>query len=177
MAESLLPQQVLKNLSDRSSEKRKLGAQEVDKIIRRLPQEDVLRVVTLLATDFALSPNNNLRKGGLLALAQCAITLGPGPAGIATYLAIVVPPVLRNFADQEPRVRFYACESLFNIVKTCRCVPALRRGARGHAAAAAASLNTQCLPPNSLPPAQRHHPAAPGRHLCGRVQPDCRRGQ
>ena len=117
MAESLVPQQVLRNLSDRSSEKRKLGAGEIDKLIRRLPQEDVVRVVTLLSTDFALSPNNNLRKGGLLALAQCAIALGPG---ISAYLDIVVPPVLKNFADQEPRVRFYACESLFNIVKTCR---------------------------------------------------------
>ena len=146
MAESLLPQLVLKNLSDRSSEKRKLGAQEVDKIIRRLPQEDVLRVVTLLATDFALSPNNNLRKGGLLALAQCAITLGPGPAGIATYLSIVVPPVLRNFVDQEPRVRFYACESLFNIVKTCRCVRRALEGDCGRACRASAFFCTRRAP-------------------------------
>lgn len=118
--DSLLPPLVLRNLSDRSSEKRKAGAAEIDKIIRRLPQEDVMRVVGLLSTDFALSVNSNSRKGGLLALAQCAIALGP--QNISACLDIVVPPVLKNFADQEPRVRFYACESLFNIVKTCRCV-------------------------------------------------------
>jgi len=118
-AGGLLPSAVQKNLSDRSSEKRKLGAQEVDKIIRKLGQDDVLKLVTILTQDFTLSINNNSRKGGLLALAQCAIALGPA---FLNYLDIVVPAVLKNFGDQEPRVRFYACESLFNIVKTCRCV-------------------------------------------------------
>ena len=36
------------------------------------------------------------------------------------YLPIIVGPVLRNFNDAEPRVRYYACESLFNITKICR---------------------------------------------------------
>lgn len=36
------------------------------------------------------------------------------------YLDILVPAVLKSFTDQDPRVRYYACESLFNVAKVCR---------------------------------------------------------
>ncbi len=36
------------------------------------------------------------------------------------YLAILLPPVLRCFTDPEPRVRYYACEALYNITKVAR---------------------------------------------------------
>lgn len=29
----------------------------------------------------------------------------------------IVPPVLNSFADQDSRVRYYACEALYNIAK------------------------------------------------------------
>jgi len=119
-----LPPSVLKNLSDKSFEKRKAGAGEVEKIMRRLAEggagadDAVKRVLTLLATDFACNVNSNNRKGGLIALASCAIGL---TGRVAAHLDLFVPAVLKSFADQEPRVRYYACESLFNIVKICRC--------------------------------------------------------
>jgi len=128
-----LPPQVLKNLSDKSFEKRKAGAQEVEKIVRRMREAEqgdaVRRVLTLLATDFACNVNSNNRKGGLIGLASCAIGL---TAHISEHLDIVVPAVLKSFSDQEPRVRYYACESLFNIVKICRCLCSRARAcARG----------------------------------------------
>ena len=116
-----LPPAVLKSLSDKSFEKRKSGAGEVEKIIRRLRESEshdaVKRVLTLLATDFACNVNSNNRKGGLIALASCAIGL---MGGISVHLDLFVPAVIKNFSDQDPRVRYYACESLFNIVKICR---------------------------------------------------------
>lgn len=117
---ALIPPAVLRNLSDRSSEKRKSSIQEIDKAIRKMGEGDVRSVLLLLANDFTLSVNNNSRKGGLLALAQCAIALGQSQ--ISRNLPLVIPPVLKNFSDQDARVRFYACESLFNICKMCRCV-------------------------------------------------------
>lgn len=124
-----LPPQVLKNLSDKSFEKRKAGAQEVEKIVRRMRETEqgdaIRRVLSLLATDFACNVNSNNRKGGLIGLASCAIGL---MAHISEHLDVVVPAVLKSFSDQEPRVRYYACESLFNIVKICRCGRARRRG-------------------------------------------------
>lgn len=29
----------------------------------------------------------------------------------------IVPPVLNSFTDQDSRVRYYACEALYNIAK------------------------------------------------------------
>lgn len=31
----------------------------------------------------------------------------------------IVPPVLDSFSDQDSRVRYYACEALYNIAKVC----------------------------------------------------------
>jgi vacuole morphology and inheritance protein 14 len=36
------------------------------------------------------------------------------------YLAMVVPPVLNSLVDADARVRYYACEALYNIAKVSR---------------------------------------------------------
>lgn len=36
------------------------------------------------------------------------------------YLAVVVPPVLNSLVDADARVRYYACEALYNIAKVSR---------------------------------------------------------
>ena len=36
------------------------------------------------------------------------------------FLGTIVPPVLRSFSDQDSRVRYYACEALYNIAKVAR---------------------------------------------------------
>lgn len=36
------------------------------------------------------------------------------------YLEIIVPPVLACFTDQDARVRYYACESMYNIAKVAK---------------------------------------------------------
>ncbi len=36
------------------------------------------------------------------------------------YLSLLVPPVLSCFFDQDSRVRYYACEALYNIAKVAR---------------------------------------------------------
>lgn len=35
-------------------------------------------------------------------------------------LSQIVPPVLASFTDQDSRVRYYACEALYNIAKVAR---------------------------------------------------------
>lgn len=39
---------------------------------------------------------------------------------VARYLKAIVPPVLACFADQDARVRYYACESMYNIAKVAK---------------------------------------------------------
>lgn len=40
--------------------------------------------------------------------------------GVAPYLRKIVPPVVACLSDQDARVRYYACESMYNISKTVR---------------------------------------------------------
>ena len=40
--------------------------------------------------------------------------------GVARYLEQIVPPVLACFTDQDARVRYYACESMYNIAKVAK---------------------------------------------------------
>lgn len=39
---------------------------------------------------------------------------------MAPYLGEIVPPVLACFSDQDARVRYYACESMYNIAKVAK---------------------------------------------------------
>ena len=39
---------------------------------------------------------------------------------MARYLAEIVPPVLACFTDQDARVRYYACEAMYNIAKVAK---------------------------------------------------------
>lgn len=123
--EQLLPPQVLKALIDRSFDRRKTAALEVEKLLRRLKEgpggaanSPVIRsVLVTLARDFATGQTPNHRKGGLIALASAAIGL---TTATADHLDIIVPAVLVSFSDPEGRVRYYACESLYNIAKVVR---------------------------------------------------------
>ena len=63
------------------------------------------------------SSNANHRKGGLIGLAATAIGL---MHGAYKHLDKLLPPVLLRFNDPESRVRYYACESLYNIAKVAR---------------------------------------------------------
>ena len=76
--------------------------------------EGLLRV---LAQDFAMSANPHSRKGGLIGLAATAIALG---RECHAYTGQLVSPVLACFGDPDSRVRYYACEALYNIVKVAR---------------------------------------------------------
>ena len=117
-----LPQLVMRNLGDRSYEKRKQAALEIEHIIKDLTKsedhgEAVQGVILLLTKDYALSLQANHRKGGLIGLAAVAIALMDGTN---KYLDMLLPPILKCFEDQEARVRYYACEALYNVTKVAR---------------------------------------------------------
>lgn len=121
MADPLLPQSVLRGIGDKLYDKRKHAALEVEQIMKKLVASGndarIGSIITKLAEDYALSPQANQRKGGLLCLAAAAV--GLGDAG-AAHLHSIVPPVLDSFTDQDSRVRYYACEALYNIAKVAR---------------------------------------------------------
>lgn len=70
--------------------------------------------------EFVFSANAHSRKGGLIGLAAVAIALGQHFPSIVEFLPDLVPPVLSCFTDPDSRVRYYTCESLYNIAKVGR---------------------------------------------------------
>lgn len=119
--ESPLPPMVLRSLGDRSNEKRKNAALEIEALVKSLQEGNNLmmiqNVVELLSRDFCTSMNSNYRKGGLVGLAATGIGLMQHSR---QFLPVLLPPVLHCFDDPESRVRYYACESLYNIAKVSR---------------------------------------------------------
>ncbi|XP_033754423.1 protein VAC14 homolog [Pecten maximus] len=111
----------VRNLNDKLYEKRKMGALEVERMVRDFSVTgqtvQIQRVLKVLGEDLALSHNPNSRKGGVIGLAATAIALGKESTN---YVAELVKPVLDSFTDQDSRVRYYACEALYNISKVCR---------------------------------------------------------
>ncbi|KAI1135429.1 vacuole morphology and inheritance protein [Hypoxylon sp. FL0543] len=109
-------------LNDKLYDKRKTGALELERSIRELvAAKDYKRVSDILeqlCNDFAYAVHQpHARNGGLIGLAAAAIALGPE---LPRYLEVIVPPVLACFTDQDARVRYYACESMYNIAKVAK---------------------------------------------------------
>lgn len=77
----------------------------------------IKRLLKVLGQDFATSQNPHSRKGGLIGLAAIAVGLGKD-AG--QYTEDLIHPILACFCDPDLRVRYYACESLYNVVKVAR---------------------------------------------------------
>eukprot|EP00940_MAST-03C_sp_MAST-3C-sp2_P002228 g2228.t1 len=117
----LLPEHVQRMLGDRSYERRKTAALTVESTIKTLEAQDrageVRKLINLLGDNFTRSSSANNRKGGLIGLAAAAIGL---MKDIYKYLPLLLPPVIQCFSDPESRVRYYACEALFNIAKVAR---------------------------------------------------------
>ncbi|KAL8137983.1 hypothetical protein V2J09_003984 [Rumex salicifolius] len=116
-----LPAAVTRNLSDKLYEKRKNAALEVEGIVKGLvvqgDHEKISALIKLLGGEFTNSAQANHRKGGLIGLAAATVGL---TSEAAQHLRQIVPPVLNSFCDQDSRVRYYACEALYNIAKVVR---------------------------------------------------------
>ncbi|XP_064641038.1 protein VAC14 homolog isoform X2 [Lineus longissimus] len=108
-------------LNDKLYEKRKSAALEIEKMVKEFVAlnntTQVRKLLKVLGQDFTLSTNPHPRKGGLIGLAACAIALGKDSS---LYISELVKPVLSCFSDSDSRVRYYACEALYNIVKVAR---------------------------------------------------------
>jgi len=117
----VLPTNTVRNLNDKLYEKRKAAALEIERMVKEYHAgqawDKVEGLLRVLAQDFAMSANPHSRKGGLIGLAATAIALG---RECHAYTGQLVSPVLACFGDPDSRVRYYACEALYNIVKVAR---------------------------------------------------------
>eukprot|EP00002_Diphylleia_rotans_P025121 TRINITY_DN4973_c0_g1_i1.p1 TRINITY_DN4973_c0_g1~~TRINITY_DN4973_c0_g1_i1.p1 ORF type:complete len:651 (+),score=111.84 TRINITY_DN4973_c0_g1_i1:58-2010(+) len=111
-----------RNLSDKLHEKRKIAATEIETLMKgfasRAEEEQIRRLIEALTNQYALSTNSQARKGGLIGLAGCAI--GLGQEMIEPHLFDLVTPILRCMNDVDSKVRYSACEAMFNVSKVAR---------------------------------------------------------
>ncbi|KAJ8934149.1 hypothetical protein NQ314_013559 [Rhamnusium bicolor] len=108
-------------LNDKLYDRRKTAALEIEKMVKEFAAVSntgqIKRLLKVLGQDFSLSQNSHARKGGLIGLAAIAIALGKDTG---LYADELIKPILGCMADQDLRVRYYACESLYNVVKVSR---------------------------------------------------------
>jgi vacuole morphology and inheritance protein 14 len=113
---------IVRNLSDRMKDKRRLGGDEIEALVRKMyankDEQGVKQVMLTLNSQFINSVQPNMRKGGLWGLASVSVALNY--RGIAHFVDELVPPVLSCFADHDSKVRFHACEAMYNIAKVAR---------------------------------------------------------
>ncbi|AHY78738.1 AQG_2a_G0038940.mRNA.1.CDS.1 [Saccharomyces cerevisiae] len=114
---------IAKGLSDKLYEKRKAAALELEKLVKQCVLEGdydrIDKIIDELCRDYAYALHQPMaRNAGLMGLAATAIALGINDVG--RYLRNILPPVLACFGDQNDQVRFYACESLYNIAKIAK---------------------------------------------------------
>ncbi|XP_065589497.1 protein VAC14 homolog isoform X1 [Cyrtonyx montezumae] len=93
------------------------GSGLVREFVAQNNTSQIKHVIQILSQEFALSQHPHSRKGGLIGLAACSIALGKD-SGL--YLKELIEPVLTCFNDADSRLRYYACEALYNIVKVAR---------------------------------------------------------
>ncbi|KAL8802476.1 MAG: hypothetical protein Q9182_003784 [Xanthomendoza sp. 2 TL-2023] len=110
-------------LNDKLYDKRKQGALDLERIVREASangeHDRIAKIVHQLCHDYAYAVHQpHARNGGLIGLAAASIALGSEE--VAKYLKEIVPPVLACFSDQDARVRYYACESMYNIAKVAK---------------------------------------------------------
>jgi Vacuolar 14 Fab1-binding region len=126
---------VLVSLAHKRYERRRLAAMEIEKVVRSLvvlqhqtkaagnsnnELDRVRAILLLLSDDYVRSTNEDARKGGVVALAACAIGLKKAPDQDATVQEcrdLILASVVHACQDHSQRVRYYATESLFNVVK------------------------------------------------------------
>ncbi|KAH7103072.1 ARM repeat-containing protein [Auriculariales sp. MPI-PUGE-AT-0066] len=112
---------IVRGLCDKLYEKRKNAAHELEGVIKECyKNKDETRIVTIInqLVEIFNAPGNALhsRNGGLIGLAATGIALG---VDMFQYADIFLEPLLSCFADPEARIRYFACESMYNL---CKCV-------------------------------------------------------
>ncbi|KAJ3392845.1 hypothetical protein HDU84_003329 [Entophlyctis sp. JEL0112] len=121
MADVLGPH-LFKLLQEKQYDKRKTAALDIERLVRDAlgagSYKRVDEIIRVVVYDFAYSTNANARSGGLIGLAAIAIALGS--VELSRRLDVLVPPILACFSDPDVRVRYYACESMYNVVKVAR---------------------------------------------------------
>ncbi|EDV94566.1 protein VAC14 homolog [Drosophila grimshawi] len=116
-----LSESCAKALGDKAYDKRKIASQEIEKMVIEFNNKNntvqIRKLIEVLSTDYATSRDPNRRKGALIGLAATGLGLGKDSD---KYVNELITPIMNCLSDQAFNVRYFACESLYNVVKVAR---------------------------------------------------------
>lgn len=118
---SVLDPAIVKDLLNHIYEKRKATAFQIEGFTKSaLAREDSPTIYKIIAelTELANGGSTSAKMGSITALGSVSVALGS--FAIAYFLDDIVRPIFATFRDTDARVRYYACESLYNIAKIAR---------------------------------------------------------
>ncbi|KAK6463420.1 vacuolar protein 14 C-terminal Fig4p binding-domain-containing protein [Scheffersomyces coipomensis] len=117
----ILDQSIIKDLSNQIYEKRKATAFQIESLIKpavaNIDSQTIYKIILEL-TELTTEGTTNTKMGAITALGSVSIALGTH--FIAYFLDAIIKPIFSTFRDTDGRVRYYACESLYNIAKIAR---------------------------------------------------------
>ncbi|EGW33874.1 uncharacterized protein SPAPADRAFT_148054 [Spathaspora passalidarum NRRL Y-27907] len=117
----ILDASLIKDLSNHIYEKRKATAFQIETLTKaalsRNDSQTIYRIINEL-TELTNSGTNSAKMGAITALGSVSVALGS--FAIAYFLEEIIKPIFATFRDTDARVRYYACESLYNIAKIAR---------------------------------------------------------
>ncbi|CAK9437407.1 uncharacterized protein LODBEIA_P17850 [Lodderomyces beijingensis] len=127
----VLEPSLIKDLSNHIYEKRKATAFQIEAITKaalgRNDSQTIYRIIQELTNLTTLSGggsgssnsnSNSAKMGAITALGSVSVALGSFV--IAYFLEDIIKPIFATFKDTDARVRYYACESLYNVAKIAR---------------------------------------------------------
>ncbi|CAH2353148.1 vacuole morphology and inheritance protein 14 [[Candida] railenensis] len=121
MEDKVLDSSLIKDLSNHIYEKRKATAFQIESFTKAaLSKEDTQTIFKIIRelTELTNNGTNSAKMGAITALGSVSVALGS--IFIAFFLDEIVKPIFATFRDTDARVRYYACESLYNIAKIAR---------------------------------------------------------
>ena len=111
----------IKDLSNHIYEKRKATAFQIESLTKsaltRNDSQTIYKIINEL-TELTNGGTNSAKMGAITALGSVSVALGS--FAIAFFLEEIIKPIFATFRDTDARVRYYACESLYNIAKIAR---------------------------------------------------------
>lgn len=119
--QKVLDPSIIKDLLNHIYEKRKATAFQIEGLTKAaLAQNDSTKIYQIIAklTELSNSGSVSAKMGAVTALGSVSVALGS--FAIAYFLEDIVRPIFATFRDSDARVRYYACESLYNIAKIAR---------------------------------------------------------
>ncbi|CUM67454.1 uncharacterized protein PRCAT00005150001 [Priceomyces carsonii] len=118
---NVLDPSVIKDLSNHIYEKRKATAFHIENLTKAALARNDSRTIYKIINELTILTNggtNTGKMGAITALGSVSVALGS--FAIAYFLEEIVKPIFATFRDTDARVRYYACESLYNIAKIAR---------------------------------------------------------